>query len=170
MTGFDTTEGRIDSIASLARKMSHNILRPALLVAAAAVCLAGQPSGRANILLSSAASLQRDAGMNAQHMGGRGGLSSRLPAPRLLSLRGGGNTLGVDGEAITEEQAGEELIKAATSGDVHGLDPAGIEYLVQAGAPVSYQVNFSWPPFCLSRPTPPLRHPPNTAASRMTML
>jgi hypothetical protein len=119
------------------------LLRPSLLVAAATVCFAGQPSGRASILLSSAVSLQRDAGMNARHMSGGGGLpSSRLPAPRLLSLRGGGNSLGVDGEAITEEQAGEELIKAATSGDVHGLDPAGIEYLVQAGAPVSYQVKF----------------------------
>mmetsp|Transcript_10669 Transcript_10669/g.21125 ORF Transcript_10669/g.21125 Transcript_10669/m.21125 type:complete len:463 (+) Transcript_10669:57-1445(+) len=60
-------------------------------------------------------------------------------APSCLGLRGGGNTLGVDGEAITEEQAGEELIKAATSGDVHGLEPAGIEYLIQAGAPVNYQ-------------------------------
>jgi hypothetical protein len=59
-----------------------------------------------------------------------------------LSLRGGGNTLGgTDGEALTEEQVGEELIKAATSGDVHGLEPAGIEYLVQAGAPVNYQVH-----------------------------
>ena len=57
-----------------------------------------------------------------------------------VRLRGGGNSLGTDGDAITEEQAGEELIKAATSGDVHGLEPAGIEYLIQAGAPVNYQV------------------------------
>ena len=61
---------------------------------------------------------------------------------KFLALRGGGNALGTDGEAITEEQIGEELIKAATSGDVHGLEPAGIEYLVQAGAPVNYQVDF----------------------------
>uniref|UniRef100_A0A7S4KMR5 Uncharacterized protein n=2 Tax=Guillardia theta TaxID=55529 RepID=A0A7S4KMR5_GUITH len=57
----------------------------------------------------------------------------------LMRLRGGGNALGVDGEAITEEQAGEELIKAATENNVEGLDPAGINLLVQSGAPVNYQ-------------------------------
>jgi len=35
-----------------------------------------------------------------------------------LALRGGGNSLGSNGEAITEEQAGEELIKAATANNI----------------------------------------------------
>ena len=35
-----------------------------------------------------------------------------------LALRGGGNALGPNGEAITEEQAGEELIKAATANNI----------------------------------------------------
>ena len=38
--------------------------------------------------------------------------------PCHLALRGGGNALGANGEAITEEQAGEELIKAATANNI----------------------------------------------------
>jgi hypothetical protein len=55
-------------------------------------------------------------------------------------LRGGGNAMGADGDAITEEQAGEELIKAASSNNVDALEPPGIEILVSSGAPVNYQV------------------------------
>jgi hypothetical protein len=59
---------------------------------------------------------------------------------RQLQLRGGGNALGANGEAITEEQAGEELIKAAAANNIAGLDPAGLNLLIQSGAPVNYQV------------------------------
>ncbi len=48
--------------------------------------------------------------------------------------------MGADGDAITEEQAGEELIKAASTNNVDVLDPPGIEILVSSGAPVNYQV------------------------------
>lgn len=66
-------------------------------------------------------------------------LTDRRCVAPTLRLYGGGNTLGVDGEAITEEQAGEELIKATTQNNIEGLDPAGINLLVQSGAPVNYQ-------------------------------
>ena len=56
-------------------------------------------------------------------------------------LRGAGNSMGTDGDAITEEQAGEELIKAASNNNVDSLDPPGIEILVSSGAPVNYQVS-----------------------------
>lgn len=49
--------------------------------------------------------------------------------------------MGTDGDAITEEQAGEELIKAASNNNVDSLDPPGIEILVSSGAPVNYQVS-----------------------------
>ena len=49
--------------------------------------------------------------------------------------------MGADGDAITEEQAGEELIKAACSNNVDAIDPPGIEVLVSSGAPVNYQVS-----------------------------
>ena len=60
--------------------------------------------------------------------------------PKVQQLRGGGNSMGADGDAITEEQAGEELIKAASTNNVDLLDPPGIEILVSSGAPVNYQV------------------------------
>jgi len=47
--------------------------------------------------------------------------AARAGGPRKvghLALRGGGNALGPNGEAITEEQAGEELIKAATANNI----------------------------------------------------
>ena len=55
-----------------------------------------------------------------------------------MALRGGGNSMGASGEAITEEQAGEELIKAAIVNNILGLEPAGINILIQSGAPVNY--------------------------------
>ncbi|KAJ1490942.1 ankyrin repeat-containing domain protein [Baffinella frigidus] len=64
---------------------------------------------------------------------------ARTQETRFLALRGGGSALGSDGDAITEEQAGEELIKAAVEANIDGLDPAGLNLLVQAGAPVNYQ-------------------------------
>jgi hypothetical protein len=63
-------------------------------------------------------------------------------AIQMQRLRGGGNSVGGDGDAITEEQAGEELIKAASNNNVDGMDPPGIEILVSSGAPVNYQVSF----------------------------
>lgn len=49
----------------------------------------------------------------------------RLGDSRLV-LRGGGNALGANGEAITEEQAGEELIKASTANNIAVLLPSYI--------------------------------------------
>jgi len=46
------------------------------------------------------------------------GLSAVSSGPPNLALRGGGNALGANGNAITEEQAGEELIKAASGNNI----------------------------------------------------
>ena len=73
------------------------------------------------------------------------GSNVQLLSCKVMRLSGGGNTMGsADGEAITEEQAGEELIKAASVNNVDGLDPPGIEILVSSGAPVNYQVDHTW--------------------------
>uniref|UniRef100_A0A6T8HP08 Uncharacterized protein n=1 Tax=Hemiselmis andersenii TaxID=464988 RepID=A0A6T8HP08_HEMAN len=109
-------------------------LWPWLQLVVAAAVAATQPSRHSAVALFPSA-----AGFGRAVSAVDGGWARSSASSCCLELRGGGNTLGVDGEAITEEQAGEELIKAATSGDVHGLEPAGIEYLIQAGAPVNYQ-------------------------------
>ena len=50
--------------------------------------------------------------------GGRPPTALTVAQVGALRLRGGGNTIGGSGEAITEEQAGEELIKAATANNI----------------------------------------------------
>jgi hypothetical protein len=89
---------------------------------------------------SASASCSGLASQHAVMCAGAGGISSG--GVHRLQLRGGGNALGANGEAITEEQAGEELIKAAAANNIAGLDPAGLNLLIQSGAPVNYQVSF----------------------------
>lgn len=84
-------------------------------------------------------------GIASQHAAWHAGAGISSGDVHRLQLRGGGNALGANGEAITEEQAGEELIKAAAANNIAGLDPAGLNLLIQSGAPVNYQVCFcSW--------------------------
>jgi len=63
---------------------------------------------------------------------GPGAVSS---GPLNLVLRGGGNALGANGDAITEEQAGEELIKAANANNIAVSLPRSVSFPLQKNLP-----------------------------------